>query len=495
MQLSAYPAPVRPVIDDTLLLSDVVDFNMKNNPTQPFFVYYANPEDGVQIITHLEFGRATNRVAHAVRPPSTGRDGDIVAILAHTDTILYQTIVVGVILAGLVPFPISPRNTPAAVAELLRKTSCHHLTTNVALQQLLEGVMAQLATIPIQIREIPSIEVVYLQLAHEALGHSFEPYDPPRRPAVFDVCTIIHFGSTGPPKPIAQTHLYWIQALVSPFIHAWSAIPQALEYMKELEFVAYTGAPLLPKVGNELASAGVRLNAIYGSTETGSPCHLIPEKENNLEWEYLRFYPHTKLRWIPQGDDTFELQFLACKSHRPLVNSLPDVEGYTSSDIFKPHPTKEGLWKIVGRVDDVIIHSSGEKTVPGPMEAIIMSNPLVQATVMFGREQIQTGALIQLESGIDIQDEAQVALIRNKIWHTIEKANKAAPAFSKLYKEIILFTPEGSPLPLAGKGTVLRKSALSIFAKEISALYENVDSIAMEQSSHKLIWDALDLEG
>ena len=30
----------------------------------------------------------------------------------------------------------------------------------------------------------------------------------------------------------------------------------------------------------------------------------------------------------------------------------------------------------VGRVDDVIIHSSGEKTVPGPMEDIIMSSPL-----------------------------------------------------------------------------------------------------------------------
>lgn len=28
----------------------------------------------------------------------------------------------------------------------------------------------------------------------------------------------------------------------------------------------------------------------------------------------------------------------------------------------------------VGRIDDVIIHSSGEKTVPGPMEAIVLSN-------------------------------------------------------------------------------------------------------------------------
>ncbi|KAG6815733.1 hypothetical protein H0H87_011868 [Tephrocybe sp. NHM501043] len=95
--------------------------------------------------------------------------------------------------------------------------------------------------------------------------------------------------------------------IIPAFIHAWSTIPQALEYMKELEFVAYAGAPLLPKIGNELAKVGVRLNAIYGSTEAGSPCHLVPEKGSN-EWEYLRFYPHTKLRWIPQGDNTFDYE-------------------------------------------------------------------------------------------------------------------------------------------------------------------------------------------
>jgi hypothetical protein len=30
----------------------------------------------------------------------------------------------------------------------------------------------------------------------------------------------------------------------------------------------------------------------------------------------------------------------------------------------------------VGRLDDVIIHSSGEKTVPAPIEAIITASPL-----------------------------------------------------------------------------------------------------------------------
>jgi hypothetical protein len=70
---------------------------------------------------------------------------------------------------------------------------------------------------------------------------------------------------------------------------------------------------------------------------------------------------------------------------------MPGDRGYATSDLWERHPTKDYLWKLyvfhpavfssiiqpkfsVGRVDDVIIHSSGEKTVPAPMEDIILSS-------------------------------------------------------------------------------------------------------------------------
>lgn len=95
------PAPIQPIVNDDLLLSDAIEFNMKNNPNQPYFVF-TYPHEGTQVVTNLEFGRAANRAAHLLRPNSTGSDGEVVAIIAHTDTILYQTIVTGLILAGLV---------------------------------------------------------------------------------------------------------------------------------------------------------------------------------------------------------------------------------------------------------------------------------------------------------------------------------------------------------------------------------------------------------
>ena len=37
------------------------------------------------------------------------------------------------------------------------------------------------------------------------------------------------------------------------------------------------------------------------------------------------------------------------------------MDVYATGDILSPHPEKPGLWKIIGRVDDQIMHSTGEK--------------------------------------------------------------------------------------------------------------------------------------
>lgn len=76
-------------------------------------------------------------------------------------------------------------------------------------------------------------------------------------------------------------------------------------------------------------------------------------------------------------------------------------------------------WDSVGRVDDVIILASGEKTVPAPMEGIICSSPLLQGAIMFGRERNQVGVLVEPRSEhvVDIGDDNAIAEFRNRIWY------------------------------------------------------------------------------
>lgn len=52
----------------------------------------------------------------------------------------------------------------------------------------------------------------------------------------------------------------------------------------------------------------------------------------------------------------------------------------------------------------------------------------------------------------------------------MDEANKAVPAFSRIYKEMILVTSSDKPLPRAGKGTVLRTAAYEQYEKEIELL-------------------------
>ncbi|KAG6810396.1 putative NRPS-like protein biosynthetic cluster [Tricholoma furcatifolium] len=565
--MSTEQDPVLPPVDGSLTIPETIHFHWKHNSDLSVFVYNIDGSSDVTEISYLEFGRACHRVAHLVRPTRTGPDQEVVAFLALADTVVYQAITVGLMTAGLVPFPISPRNTPAAVAHLLKKSSCHRLlTTPTTLRPLLDGLKAELAAdspeFQLSIEEIPSLSTIYPKLGHETSEDSFEQYPPPAtRPSLSDVAIILHSsGSTGFPKAIYQTHLimsHWaafpcliefrdhkprvrIAGMMLPSFHTlgvyvqvlyalfgvnsigvyppqvtstemtpmmptpdnildhtrrtkcnsmitiptllqiWAQSQEAVDLLKTLEFVGYSGGAVTPKLGDFMFSQGVKLNPGYGGTEFGSPTHAIPRPGDEQDWAYMEFSKRSNVRWVPQGDGTYECQFLTTETHSLPVENLPDVRGYATSDLWEPHPTKDYLWKIVGRIDDVVIHSSGEKTVPAPMEDIVMSSPYVMGTIIFGQAHDQPGILIEpkAEYAINVEDQTQLAELRNKLWSVVEEANKVAPTFSRIFKEMILITSREKPLPRTGKGTVMRKMALKAYNDEIEGLYATVEQSA-----------------
>ena len=126
----------------------------------------------------------------------------------------------------------------------------------------------------------------------------------------------------------------------------------------------------------------------------------------------------------------------------PATNTKIDgQDGYATSDLVQPHPTKPNLWRIYGRADEQIILSNGEKvspwfrdnvtnvdsvakrfnvaqTNPLPLEKIINQDPHVKSCVMFGRGKFQNGVLIEPreEFAIDPSDSKQLEAFRNRIW-------------------------------------------------------------------------------
>lgn len=111
---------------------------------------------------------------------------------------------------------------------------------------------------------------------------------------------------------------------VSSFVEAWAkggAVDEQLQWMRGLQFVAFGGGPLAVKVGDALARSGVNIVSLYGTTEFGCPTTLevLPSQGNGVDgrsapdscdWAYMRFSKGVNVRWVPQGDGTFESQFL-----------------------------------------------------------------------------------------------------------------------------------------------------------------------------------------
>ncbi|KAG6864081.1 hypothetical protein C0993_009449, partial [Termitomyces sp. T159_Od127] len=283
--MSLREEPVFPPLDGSVTIPESVDFNLQHNADLSMFAYEAGGSNKVTEISFLEFGRACHRVAHLVRPGRAGPDREIVAFIALADTIVYQAVTIGLMIAGLVPFPISPRNTPAAIVHLLTKTSSHRLiTTSATLSSLIDGVKTELgADFDLSIEEIPTLHQVYPRLGTETIHDPFERYPAPAtRPPMSDIALYLHSsGSTGFPKAIHQTHL---------ILSHWASWPSLIQYRNHRPR-ARIAAMMLPPfhtlgiyVQILYAMFGLVSLGVYPPQVTSSEkMPIIPTPENILE--------------------------------------------------------------------------------------------------------------------------------------------------------------------------------------------------------------------
>lgn len=96
---------------------------------------------------------------------------------------------------------------------------------------------------------------------------------------------------------------------------------------------------MVPALGDSLASNGVKLAPSYGGTEFGSPTFIVKRKGDEKDWAYMEFSPRAKVRWIHQGDGTYECQFLVgiFRSQIIVRNPIHDCPFTDYGDTFASH--------------------------------------------------------------------------------------------------------------------------------------------------------------
>ncbi|KAH8110877.1 acetyl-CoA synthetase-like protein [Phellopilus nigrolimitatus] len=549
----------QPPLDESLSLPAIYDWQAKHSPKHPIFVFEDAPgllrtilwDEGVQGVH-----RATRFVRKAVGNPLMLEDSSkpsVIAVLASSDTITFTSLLIGAMRAGWTIFPISIRNSPAAVTTLLTQTKTAHIfvSADSSMQHLADAALKELSVDnAVKKHKMPVFEELY------PVG-GFDPSFTPEPLANIDMnahSLIFHSsGSTAFPKPIYLTyraliacaavtchgdiagttwachpvpmfHLMGIFVLLntassgiivavfkphSPptvpnpvnvfestiscksdyvfatptFPETWSHESHYVEALAKMKGIVYAGGPLSKEASNHLASKGVNLYTIYGSTEAMIVNEFL-HSLGGMDCDYFKFCHAREAHFIDNGNNEFELVVLATDSFRPNVinTQINGRDGYATSDLLSPHLTAEGYWKVVGRTDDQIMHSTGEKTNPGPLEKMLARDPLVSHAVIFGRGRFHCGVLVEPKErhAFDPVDTDKLVEFRNRIWPTIEVMNEFAPTHSRIFKEMILVASPSKPFALTGKGTLRRQIIIKEYDSEIDAAYKAVDESAQD---------------
>lgn len=317
---------------------------------------------------------------------------------------------------------------------------------------------------------------------------------------------------TTPPTPITpQTILQDAATLqsdvflsVPSLFRAWSRSQEALAVLKNFRICVSAGGPLDVEAAHVIKENGVPLVNLLAASEVGlmSQFPYIGQDPFTIKLHPL---PRTILR--PHGGDgdanngdVFEI-VIASKGHfHPLVtNDVIDGEPvYATSDLIQrlprrsSDPTEEEFFTVVGRIDDQIMHSSGEKTNPGPLLTIIERSPVVQVCSYFGRGKPHPGLLVEpvaAHAVNDTKNDDALAEFRNKVWPHVEKANALAPSHSRIYKEMIVVASAGKPLPKTPKGSVRTGVAFKEYSEEIEEAYRRFDDVGTSSVQVPEQWD------
>ncbi|XDG01089.1 hypothetical protein ABKA04_000704 [Annulohypoxylon sp. FPYF3050] len=295
-----------------------------------------------------------------------------------------------------------------------------------------------------------------------------------------------------------------VALLVPSVVAELAQNPLLLDYVTaHLELILYIGGDL-PQAFGDLAfgivSSKVPLRCQWGASEVGIPHSLWPTELGTKDWHYIRFHPCIgaifdevttgNYELVIRRDDSL-IDTQACFTVRG--QELLEKE-YRTRDLFEKHPTVPDAWRWRARADDIIVFLNGEKTNPVSMEQhIVASNPELSGAIVIGAQRFQAALLLDPTTTAHLTTAEQAALIE-KVWPSVEEANKDTPAHARVEKSLILVVPPEKPFIRAGKGTIQRASSIAqclLFytevltcrnTSEIDKLYENAD-IAFEDES------------
>ncbi|KAB8225904.1 hypothetical protein BDV33DRAFT_187225 [Aspergillus novoparasiticus] len=216
------------------------------------------------------------------------------------------------------------------------------------------------------------------------------------------------------------------------------------------------------KTINAIACTEVFLLSFYSQPDPAMwPWFIIHKELMGIEWRLI-------------GDDIYE-QIIVRKDKHPGLQgcfyTFPELDEFSTKDLYRPHPTLPDHWTYVGRADDIIVFSTGEKLNPVTIEGAVMSHPAVFSAQVVGSKQFHAALMIEPVQYPKNEDERQHFL--DDVWPTIEKANAETVAHGRISRDYVFLADPQRPFPRAGKGTIQRSMMEKLYAADIEGFFNN----------------------
>ncbi|OBZ74338.1 4-chlorobenzoate--CoA ligase [Grifola frondosa] len=477
--------------------------------------------------------------------------GPTIAILASADTISYVTLMLGIMRLGLVPFPLSIRNTAAGIAHLIRTNHVLqvYVSEDAATQRLCSGAVEILEQDGWHLDVVVMMQFDQLSDLRSGTAET-EPDVTLGRLDLNKVVVISHSsGSTSVPKPIFIDNRTFLQYTMIPWFGevdfcgtvvdtmglanmTWPVasgmiigvfkpsippvIPTPENYIEGImatdtkvlfcvpSFVEawFCDADLIPALKSlrAIVYGGAPLNKAVGDELIKMGVAVFPSYGTTEIGTFNMFIQvQSPARLLGDGlPDVCEPIVVHTEYFKPNVINARSRDGrgaFRTKDLLQHHPQDRSRWRMYGRADDQILLSTGEKTNPVPLEMILSQDPHLAGAVIFGQGRFQNGVLVEPKDDLKFNPDDQLKLIdfRNKIWPSVERVNKSAPGHSRLMKEMILVAHPSKPFSYTAKGTPRRQMVIDTYKSEIDTLYNVVEHSAQTDIPIPTSWTTDDL--
>ncbi|KAI0146235.1 putative NRPS-like enzyme [Xylariaceae sp. FL1272] len=395
------------------------------------------------------------------------RQSDVLTYVGPND-VRYPVLVLAPIMTGFKLFLTSPRNSSVAHRKMFGALNCSTLVTPYPYQRTAQAFV-----------ESSFSDALFIIHTSESTGIP--------KPLTWTQGTAVRFieeANREPPIGTSSIKKVFhgnrestadgvVNALRKTPAYMAFLAPSTVDELAKSPHSFYTRGGDLPQaIGDIIVASGISLCCCWGASEVGIPQHLILlELEKSLgDWHYISFHPDAGASFHKVDDDG--LYELVIRRDESIIDTqttftiegLEKLTEYRTHDLFEQHPTAPNAWRWHARADDMIVFLNGEKTTPISLEqSIVATNPqIMKGAILVGAQRSQAALLVD-----PIHQELTAAgrdFVIERLWPSIEEANKRAPAHARVEKSMVMTK------------TVQRAATVELFAAEVDMFYESVET-------------------